>query len=402
VQGRILIVDTEPELWSDTRRALLDARCEVTCTAAPGDARELAATRYDLVICERALVARLARRVAVNAIAVAMRAPFAPIAHGIDEVMARPADPSAVLLALRRARVRSEQARRIELLERQLARSAGERPIVAASAAMIELLEQIERIAPTRAPLLVIGEPGSGREGAARAVHAQSGQRGGPFVAIECTRDAESALERLADAEAGTLYLDGLEALPLAVQLQLDAALRDAHVRPIAASARELDEPLRRGSLCKELYERFSGARLRVPALRERREDLPLLVDHLVARAAAQRGRPCGVTADALALLVAYPWPGNFRELAAVLERAVTLARQHAITPRELPDDLAHPREPELTDEFALKPARRAFETDLIRRALRATGGNRTRAARLLGISHRALLYRLKELGNGD
>jgi two-component system response regulator AtoC len=277
----------------------------------------------------------------------------------------------------------------------------GERPIVAASAVMIELLEQIERIAGQRDPLLVCGETGSGREGIARAVHAQSAQRGGSFVVLDCARATERDLARVADAEGGTLYLDGIAALPSPLQLRLHAALHDASVRAIASTLRELDDPLRRGTLCKELYERFAGARLRVPALRERREDLPLLVDHLAARAAADRGRaPCAVQADALAILVDYRWPGNFRELAAVLERAVDLARRDAITPRELPEDLAHPRED--TDEFALKPARRAFEIELIRRALRATGGNRTRAARLLGISHRALLYKLKEFALGD
>jgi DNA-binding NtrC family response regulator len=141
--------------------------------------------------------------------------------------------------------------------------------------------------------------------------------------------------------------------------------------------------------------------RLRVPPLRERREDIPLLVDHFLAQAAAARGRAqLTITGDALDLLIGYRWPGNVRELAAVLDRAADRTSHDVISARELPEDLA--RAPEPANPLALRRARRAFETDLIRRALRATAGNRTRAARVLEISHRALLYKLKELGISD
>jgi two-component system response regulator AtoC len=158
---------------------------------------------------------------------------------------------------------------------------------------------------------------------------------------------------------------------------------------------------VQRGGFWKELYELVRGTRLRVPPLRERRADIPLLVDHLLARAATARGRAqLTITGDALELLVGYAWPGNARELAAVIERAADLATQDAITARELPDNLA--RAPEPADSFSLRRARRSFEIEWIRRALRATAGNRTRAARLLEISHRALLYKLKDLDLGD
>ena len=136
--------------------------------------------------------------------------------------------------------------------------------------------------------------------------------------------------------------------------------------------------------------------RLRVDRARD-----PLAARARLARAAAARGRaPLAITGDALELLSGYRWPGNVRELAAVLERAVDLATGDAISARELPPDLAGALE--ATNRFALRGARRAFEADLIRRALRATAGNRTRAARLLEISHRALLYKLKELAISD
>jgi two-component system response regulator AtoC len=348
----------------------------------------------------------------------------------VSEVLARPARPAAVWLALRRARERTRLRRRAALLEHDLTRAVGERPIVAASPIMSELLEQLERVAGYETPLLLTGESGSGREGIARAVHAQSPRRSGAFVAVGCARGSEVDRARrlfgrahgslaggepgaLADADGGTLYLDAVEALPGSLQLRLADALSNdersgqprrsaprCDARVIAATADDLEDRLRRGSFHKELYEQLSGTRLRVPALRERPQDIPLLVDHFLARAGAERGRSLRtVTGETLERLVAYRWPGNVRELAAVIERAAVLAERDGISPRELPDDLV--RAIATANELALKPARRSFETDLIRRALRATGGNRTRAARLLEISHRALLYKLKEYGLG-
>ena len=242
-------------------------------------------------------------------------------------------------------------------------------------------------------------------------------------MVVDCARGSEREREHrlfggarsesvsaIRDAAGGTLYLDAIDALPVALQLRLAAALRDAdapggrsarELHAIAAASADLEELVRRGAFWKELYELLRVARLRVPALRERREDIPLLVDHFLAHAAAARGRAqLTITGDALDLLIGYRWPGNVRELAAVLERAADRAPHDVISARELPEDLA--RAPGATNPLALRRARRAFEADLIRRALRATAGNRTRAARLLEISHRALLYKLKELEISD
>jgi len=275
--------------------------------------------------------------------------------------------------------------------------------------------------------LLIAGEPGTGREGIARAVHAQSARRSGLFIAVDCARGSEREREyrlfgsgrgsgpgpALRDAEGGTLYLEAVDALPIALQLRLAAVLRDADaaaptdraaMHAIATTSADLDELVQRGAFRKELYELLRVARLRVPPLRERCEDIPLLVDHLLSRASTARGRvqPLAITGDALDLLIAYHWPGNVRELAAVLERAADLAAHEAVSARELPANLAHAPDRAAPNPLALRGARRAFEADLIRRALRAAAGNRTRAARLLEISHRALLYKLKELGIRD
>jgi DNA-binding NtrC family response regulator len=433
VAARILIIDSDPAAWLAVERALAQADCEVVCAAsAPAALAALENSRFDLVLCDRhmpyragsALAAELTRRLPDGrCVMTANEDPGAlateALANGWSEVLAAPAPVAAVLLALRRAHERVRLRRRAALLEEDLARAASDRPIVAASAAMIDVLEQVEQLAGRRGALLVTGEPGTGREGIARAIHAQSTRRARPFVTVDCARGSEREREQrllaggvtpgpaLRDAHGGSLYLDAVDALPMPLQVRLAAALRDADapdasvrldLRAIAATSADLEELVRRGAFWKDLYELLRAAQLRVPALRERREDIPLLADHFLARAATARGRAhYAITGDALDLLLGYRWPGNTRELAAVLERAADLAAHDVISARELPHDLGPA--PPSQNPFALRAARRVFEADLIRRALRATAGNRTRAARLLEISHRALLYKLKELG---
>jgi len=434
VAARILIIDSDPAAWADVQRSVeAEGNSVVTAASAPAALAALSAQRFDLVLCDRRmpfregspLAAELTRRLPDGRCAMTSDEPLESLAaealaSGWSEVLTRPAPAAAVLLALRRARERSRLRRRTELAAEDLARAASLRPIVAASRAMIDLLEQVERVAGRRGALLVVGEPGSGREGIARAVHAQSSRRGGPFVIVDCARGSErerehrlfggarsEGLSAIRDAATGTLYIDAIETLPVSLQMRLAAALREADApgggapHAIAAASGDLDELVRRGAFWKELYELLRLARVRVPALRERPEDIPLLVDHFLAHAASTRGRAqLTVTGDALDLLIGYRWPGNVRELASVLERAVDRASHDVLSARELPEDLAHAPVPE--NPLALRSARRAFETDLIRRALRATAGNRTRAARLLEISHRALLYKLKELAIRD
>jgi len=437
VASRILIIDSDPALWSGAQTALEQAECEVVCAAsAPAALAALEKSRFDLVLCDRhmpyregsALAAELTRRLPDGrCVMTSSEDPAAlaaeALARGWSEVVAAPAPAQLVLLALRRAHERVRLRRRAALLEEDLARAASDRPIVAASSVMIDLLEQVEQLAGRHGALLITGESGSGREGIARAIHAQSPRRSRAFVTVDCARGSDREREQrlftgggvapgpaLRDAHGGTLYLEAIDALPVPLQVRLAAALRDADapdasvrldLRAIAATARDLEELVRRGGFWKDLYEVLRAAHLRVPPLRERREDIALLADHFLARAAVARGRTqLTITGDALDLLIGYRWPGNTRELAAVLERAADLATDDAISARELPRDLA--RAPESENPYALRRARRAFEADLVRRALRATAGNRTRAARLLEISHRALLYKLKELALGD
>jgi two-component system response regulator AtoC len=178
-------------------------------------------------------------------------------------------------------------------------------------------------------------------------------------------------------------------------------------VRVIAATVRELEADVASGRFREDLFYRLNVMRVHVPPLRERREDIPLLLDHYLAQFRESLGRPVREIGDeALAKLTGYRWPGNVRELANVIERAVILASGEQITLRELPAELVSTAgaapDAFAANDFSLRRARRAAESELIRSALRATEGNRTHAAKLLGISHRALLYKLKEYGIRD
>jgi two-component system response regulator AtoC len=354
---------------------------------------------------------------------------------GAYDYLAKPFQPSEVLLTLRKARERERLRRSNEVLRRDVDRIVGDRPIVAASAAMIEILELMERASEFKASVLLVGEPGTGKEGLARAIHAQSPRREGPFVGVDCASLGTATLEAelfgcgprgtpdgrprrglVAEANGGTLFLDDVGALPEAAQTPLLRVLQDEEVRPVGES-KPYPVDVRFVAACTrnlaaaganefrtDLLERLSVVNLAVPPLRERREDIPLLVDHFLERARNALGKTLrAVDGDTLDRLVDYAWPGNIRELENVIERAAIIARSDRITPADLPLSISAPR-PDVGEsrDLSLKRARHELEAELILEALRRTGGNRTHAAGLLDISHRALLYKIKEYAIRD
>ena len=447
---RILIVDDD-EALRESLALVLAAESYEVLAAADGEAALALLEKgpADVVLCDLRmpgvdgleLLPQLARRLP-GATLILMSAHGGPdlaieaMQRGAYDYLAKPFAPSEVLIAIRKARARERLRRENALLRRDVQRAVGERPIVAASQGMIEVLELVERAAEFKSTVLLTGESGTGKEVLARAIHAQSPRRGEAFVAVNCAAIPENLLESelfghargaftgadrarrglFAEADAGTLFLDEIGELPLPLQAKLLRALQEEEVRPvgeskprrvdvrvIAATARDLEGEVRAGRFREDLFYRLDVLRVRVPPLRERREDIPLLVDHFLACFAATLGKPVReLSDDALAKLVAYPWPGNVRELENVIERAVILVRGERIGARDLPPNVTAPaREapPGGVADFSLREARRACETQAIERALAATSGNRTHAARLLGISHRALLYKLKEYG---
>jgi DNA-binding NtrC family response regulator/pSer/pThr/pTyr-binding forkhead associated (FHA) protein len=297
--------------------------------------------------------------------------------------------------------------------------------------AMRELFETARRAARSDLTVLITGETGAGKEVVAAEIHRASGRAAGPFVRINCGSLPESLIEselfghergsftgadkrrigHVERASRGTLLLDEIGELPLGMQAKLLRVIEsrrvtrvgateeiEVDVRFVAATNRDLEREVKRGAFREDLFFRLSPIVLKVPPLRERPRDLPLLAEAF-ARAAAARGgkRPPRLSADLRRSLERYPWPGNVRELRNVIERAVVLADGDELTPAELPDRMggtvAAPSGLPMREQVD-ELERRALE-----RALSECAGNRTHAAKKLGISRRALLYKIKKYG---
>ncbi|RMG31860.1 MAG: sigma-54-dependent Fis family transcriptional regulator, partial [Gammaproteobacteria bacterium] len=307
--------------------------------------------------------------------------------------------------------------------------------LIGDSPAMQRLRALIARVARSQAPVYISGESGTGKELVARLIHRKGPRAEGPFVAVNCgaipaelmeseffghrkgsftgaTRDREGLFQA---AEGGTLFLDEVADLPLPMQVKLLRAIQEKAVRPIGAEAevpvdvrilsashRPLAALVERGEFRQDLFYRLNVIELHLPPLRERREDIPRLAAHLLERIGRENGRRLRLAPEALAVLQDLPYPGNVRELENLLERAAALCESDCITPADLhlpPAGIAPAPSPEADEIPPLEDYLERVERDTIRRALQATGHNKTAAARKLGITFRALRYRLKKLG---
>ncbi|MBI5529754.1 MAG: sigma-54-dependent Fis family transcriptional regulator [Deltaproteobacteria bacterium] len=362
--------------------------------------------------------------------------------RGAYDYVSKPFKPEEMLLTLRKAEEREQLKRENQRLRECLGRETGLGAMVGKSRPIQAVFDLIRKIAPLRSTVLVTGESGTGKELVARALHELSTRANGPFVAINCAAIPENLLESelfgyargaftdavrnkrglIEEAGGGTLFLDEIGEMPQPLQVKMLRVLEEGEVRRvgdtkpvpvdariIAASAKELESEARAGQFREDLFFRLSVFPIRVPPLRERREDIPHLVAAFISRMAPAAGRPGRtVSAAAMKLLIEHDWPGNVRELENAIERAVVLCEGAEIEPAHLPDSLAAragagpgARGAARNEgrELSIKKSTELLERDLIARALRRTGGNRTRAAELLEISHRALLYKIKEYG---
>jgi two-component system response regulator AtoC len=357
---------------------------------------------------------------------------------GAVDYLPKPARTDEVVFRLRRAlelsRLRTEDAD----LRSQLDDGAGGfGGIVAGSDAMQRVFGTIRKVAHFKTTVLIQGESGTGKELVARALHDQSGRRTKPFVAVNCGAIPEQLLETelfghvrgafsdatrdrrglFEEADGGTFFLDEIGELPLPLQVKLLRVLQEEEVRRVgesrshkvdvrvvAATVRDLATEVRAGRFREDLFYRLNVLTLRLPPLRERADDIPLLVEHFVRVLNRKLGTHVdGVTPAAGRLLARYAWPGNVRELENTIERALVLADGALVDVDDLPPKLRQADDPVRRavdeSELSVKRATRQIEEALIRKALDATGGNRTRAAELLELSPRALLYKIKEFG---
>jgi two-component system response regulator AtoC len=300
---------------------------------------------------------------------------------------------------------------------------------------MQDIFRTISKVSDYKTTVLVTGESGVGKELVARAIHRRSGRRGGPFIAVNCGAIPENLLESelfghkkgaftdaiadrrglFEDASTGTLFLDEIGELPLGLQVKLLRVLEDEQIRRlgetrdvkvdvriVAATHRDLQAETKAGRFREDLFYRLNVLPIHIPPLRERREDVPLLIEHFVARNNTRlRSNIVGIDSEARRLLFEYGWPGNVRELENTIERAMVLAEGDQIVVGDLPERIRDAQDSvqmQLSSgELSVKKTTRIIEEILIRRALQKTRGNRTRAADLLEISHRALLYKIKD-----
>jgi DNA-binding NtrC family response regulator len=367
-----------------------------------------------------------------------METAIAAIRAGAYDFLTKPFEAEQLVLTLERAIAHRALKEEVKRLRRAVSESARFGEILGESSPVRNMCDLIARAAGSEATVLITGESGTGKDLVARALHERSDRRSGPFVAINCAAVTESLLESelfghkrgaftdarenrpglLAQAKGGTVFLDEIGDMPLAMQAKLLRAIESRTVRPvgsdnetaidvrfIAATNRDLESDADEERFRRDLFFRINVIQIPVPALRARGNDILLLGQHFVERAAARSNKGVlGFSSSAAERLLAYPWPGNVRELQNAIERAVALCAFERIAPEDLPERIRTHRRTQLVlggeDATTLLPMHEV-ERRYILHVLDAVGGNKTLAARILGFDRRTM-YRKLERFEGD
>src|SRR5579862_3182769 len=329
------------------------------------------------------------------------------------------------------------EVRKLRDENRELREALGQRyqfeNIIGRSSSMQEIFATVERVAGTRATVLLCGESGVGKDMIARAIHQHSPRRDRPFVKINCTAIPENLMEselfgyekgaftganvtkpgKFEQADTGTVFLDEIGDVPASIQVKLLRILQDREferlgsnvtrhidVRVVAATNQDLRAALEQGTFREDLYYRLNVVPMNIPPLRERKQDIPFLAQHFVTKLGPDTGnRVESLTDAAVAKLMAYHWPGNVRELENVIERSLVMCSGAQLDAADIKLEMA-PRSRVQVDHFLPDGMTLdQYEQDIIREAFRRADGNKSRAARLLGLTRNALRYRLTQMG---
>jgi DNA-binding NtrC family response regulator len=353
---------------------------------------------------------------------------------GADDYIIKPVSKDALLLIVHRALKEKAILAELVQLRQEVQDKYGFEKLIGATPAMVEVYEQIEAVADTNARVLLQGPTGTGKELIAHAVHYRSARRNGPLIKVSCAALPETLLEselfghekgaftgatrqhrgKLEQASGGTLFLDEIGEVSAATQVKLLRALESGEIqrvggtetlrvdiRLVCATNRDLREEVAEGRFREDLFYRINTFTIAVPSLSERRDDIPLLVEHFVRVYAEENGRePLRVPSKVLERLVAWSWPGNVRELQHVIERAVILSRGEELTGVKLPEP-GKSAEPSLaiSPGTTLQAALREHERSLLITVLKESKGVQAEAARRMGISRSNLNYRIQRLG---
>jgi two-component system response regulator PilR (NtrC family) len=445
VKNRILVVDDEPSMRELLGIMLRKEGFDVVMA----DSRAMAASvlakgPVDLVITDVKLpdgdgieILRHVKAAAPDTLVIVMTAfgstqtAVAALKLGAHDYLTKPFDIEELKIVVRGSLEKRQLKEENLLLKAEFRSRHGLDRIVGVSPAMVAVFDLVRSVAGTSSTILIAGESGTGKELVAKAIHALSPRRDAPFVSINCGALTETLLESelfghmkgaftdahqtkkglFEAAHRGTLFLDEVGETPPAMQVKLLRALQDkkirrvggteemeVDVRVVAATNRPLERLVEERRLREDLFYRLNVIPIRLPPLRERLDDIPLLAAHFLQTLSKEMGKEVTkISEETMAQLQRYRWPGNVRELENVIERAVALETTATILPERLPDALQAVHGPtgsaELPDGFRLDDHLLAVEENLLRGALARAGGERSEAARLLGISPRSLRY---------
>jgi two-component system response regulator AtoC len=455
LQERILVVDDEENLLHFLSKLLEGEGYRVETAGMGGKALEKAKEAdFDLAILDIKLpdmdgvaVLRAFKEIvpAANVVLItaygSVESAVEAMKAGAYDYIVKPFRAEEILKAVAKALEQRRLWREVLHLRREVERKYSFENIVGKSQAMQHVFRQIQTVAASKSTVLITGDSGTGKELVARAIHYRSKRKSGPFVVIDCGAIPENLQESelfghikgsftgavstkrglCEEANGGTLFLDEVGDLSGPSQAKLLRVLQEGtirrlgetktievDVRVIAATNKDLAELVREGRFREDLYYRLNVIPITLPYLRERREDIPLLAECFMRRYAAEATKEVRrISPSAMEVLLSYPWPGNVRELENVIERAVLFSDGEVIQEELLPQEICLQGEairlqvPEapLRVKDTVDKMSQELERGLIERALDMTGGNRTAAARLLGISRRGLLYKIKTYG---
>src|SRR5215470_15131072 len=353
---------------------------------------------------------------------------------GAADYLTKPCNPDELLLKVDKLLETKRLREEVEQLRREVRAYKKFGALIGQSQAMRQLYGVIGAVSSNKSTVLITGESGTGKELVARTIHQKGPWADRSFVAINCGAMSETLLDSqlfghrrgaftgaIADhngvfqaANGGTLFLDEISEIPIALQVKFLRAIQEKEVTPlgssqpvkvdvriIAASNRNLDEEVKKGAFREDLFYRLSVVPVHLPPLRERREDIPLLIEHFIAAFSQEYNvEPRRIAPSALEKIVAYPWPGNIRELQNVIERVFALSHSNEITLDDLPSSVAGFEEQPINfQEFSELPTLEEMERSLITAALRKSHGNKNEAARLLAIDRQRLYRKIEKYG---
>ena len=444
-EHRILVVDDERDICRALEFLLSREGYKVATAYSGQDAlKKIEAEEFDLVITdlkmeglsgmevlERAVLLRPNLIVVIMTAFGTVESAVEAMKKGARDYIVKPFINEDVKMTVKRLLEHKKVLMENLVLRQQLSQQFGYREFVGVSPQILGVFELLEKVIPTRSNILILGDSGTGKGLIAEMVHCNSQRKDKPFISINCSAIPENLLESelfgyrkgaftgattdkkglITMADQGTLFLDEIGDMPLGLQAKILKVLETGEVFPIgetkstyadirlvAATNKNLEEQIERGLFREDLYYRLNVIEVKIPALRERREDIDILARHFVEKYSKENNKKAvGITDEAMEILLNYPWPGNIRELRNVIERAVVLSGSDRIGVAELPDRLKTARSGK--DVQTLKAKLEYYEEKIIKDALQAHGWNKEEVAGELDVDLATLYRKIKKLG---